>query len=545
MEDSTFLIATDGPLAADESLQCPITQMLMHDPVILSSGHAVELKALQEFWRTCPFALSNPVTREPMQTLEDMALVPGLHLRSAIDLHLSRLAPHVLPDGWQSRDPGHRSTRDELRALSARMHRIATSAKTMRLGGAMPATASAQARACLGVYDRDARLTNDRPSYTMRGGTHAVWFSAVKPDGSANDFWHAAETAHQGQAGGHVGVHDPAAVTLEGVTGQWQVAVQRQDDDASPHDAAEDVSDAGGAHGGGARAGGWVAAPGLHCQATGSADDLAGLLASSARAVVVAGKLPATAPERDFYRYACLGVFDRDASLTNGAPSYTKRGGKTALWFDAERDFWHLGAPEHRGGGQGWLHAHARGARVAECLTGPWSLARATPLDGRDDPPAGDDDDDAPTELVYMDVPLRCDAASVELVGALPDAMLGGGHAEASDPHGVARLLGLYDLYERSPVHGRPAYVQRGTQATTALWYAENGYWHVGRLDEIGRAAGPLCARGGGSAAGVGAAASGADLGPERLPEPASWQVHAGTGWVRAPTIRCRIPNSV
>lgn len=121
------------PSPPDELL-CPITQMLMRDPVILSSGHAVELEALGQFWQTCPFALANPVTREKLRSSEDVAIVPALQLRSSIDAYLGRLAPNAIPDGWPAKDPGPRSTREELRALSLRVHRIASA----RIGGLEP-----------------------------------------------------------------------------------------------------------------------------------------------------------------------------------------------------------------------------------------------------------------------------------------------------------------------------------------------------------------------------------------------------------------------
>ena len=179
------------PSSPDELL-CPITMKVMCNPVILSSGHAVELDALLAFWRTCPFAIVNPVTHEKLAGLEDVALVPALQVRSAVDAYLSTLPPGTAPDGWENANIGHRSTREELRVLSCRVHQVSTCATTVRLGGSLPRAANEQARACLGVYERDAKLTNDKPSYTKRGGSHALWFSSVKPDGTRNCFWHAA-----------------------------------------------------------------------------------------------------------------------------------------------------------------------------------------------------------------------------------------------------------------------------------------------------------------------------------------------------------------
>ena len=116
MEDQSLSLYADGPAHAaprteppDESLLCPITQLLMRDPVILSSGHAVELDALVKFWRTCPFALANPVTREPMRSAEDLALVPGLHLRGAIDAYVRRIVVNETTSAW--RRPWHRRER--------------------------------------------------------------------------------------------------------------------------------------------------------------------------------------------------------------------------------------------------------------------------------------------------------------------------------------------------------------------------------------------------------------------------------------------------
>ena len=200
----------DAPAASDSSppdeLLCPITQTLMRDPIVLTSGHAVDLEALLQFWRTCPFAMANPVTREPMKTLEDANLIPGLQLRSAIDAYLVRLPPGVVPDGWPSREPGPRSTREALKAVSARLYQIGTSASVVRIAGTLPPTATASASACLGVYERDGTLIHERPSYTSRDGARALWFSASKSDGSPNNFWHAAEVAFKGSAGGHLGI---------------------------------------------------------------------------------------------------------------------------------------------------------------------------------------------------------------------------------------------------------------------------------------------------------------------------------------------------
>ena len=233
-------------------------------------------------------------------------------------------------------------------------------------------------------------------------------------------------------------------------------------------------------------------------------------------------------------------------------PSYTRRGGSHAIWFDPELGFWHLGSAQHRGSGQGWLHAHAPDAWTAEAIRGPWSLARAPPADPEDEPPPLEGGGGQPRPLrgtLYVDVPLRCDPASVELTGALPDSMLGGAQdggagggadgaddgsgVEGSDVHGARGYFGIYDLYERSPVNGRPAYVQRGTQATRALWYAPDaGYWHFGPFDAIGTATGPtICAQD--ERNGVG--------GPERLQDAGSWQVNDGASWVRAPAMRCRV----
>lgn len=167
MEDSGDVLLVNNTAAAsldepDDSLLCPITHTLMRDPVILTSGHAVELAALLEFWRGCPFALCNPLTRERMHSAEDVALVPGLHLRGAIDAYICRLPVGAKPPGWAAREPGPRSTREELRGVSKRWHSIATSATSIRLGGQLPPTASALATACLGVYERDDTLTHGR-----------------------------------------------------------------------------------------------------------------------------------------------------------------------------------------------------------------------------------------------------------------------------------------------------------------------------------------------------------------------------------------------
>ena len=161
------------------------------------------------------------------------------------------------------------------------------------------------------MYERDEHLHNERPSYTSRSGTHAIWFSAVKADGSQNDFWHAAEVAHKGTACGHLGAHGPKAAAAERTEG-WQAAAQPSSG-SDPADAAA------------ASTAGWVAAPGVRCHAEGSAGDLAQLLSSAARAVVLSVKLPAAicGSERDFFKGACHGLFDLDGAPTNGRPSYT------------------------------------------------------------------------------------------------------------------------------------------------------------------------------------------------------------------------------
>ena len=549
MEDYATSVANLEPVP--EELLCPITQILMRNPVVLTSGHAVDLDALLTFWKTCPFALTNPMTKEPLGSPEDIALIPALHLRSAIDSYMSRLPPDVTPEGWTQREPGHRSTRAELRAIASRAFRIANASTTVRLGGALPPTATPHAHACLGLYERDATLTNDRPSYTKRGeGTHAIWFSDLKPDGSANGFWHAAEVAHKGSACGFLGAHDPNAVVAEGISSPWQVAAVVEEpprivevgegQDTTTNDSTPPPSP-------------WVGAPALRCEAAGTDESqLAALLSSSSKAIVISGTLPdeclKDANYAEHYK-SVLGVFDRDEALCNNGPSYTKRGGSTALWLGPERTFWHLGLPAHRGTGQGWLHApvgHNNEARVGERIMGPWQMASsvvggAEEEGGGDGPPAlegGGGEQQAAAALMrtprgtreYLNVPLRCDCAVIELTGALPDAMIG-----QADPHDVKGFLGVYDLFTglQSFVGGRPVYVQRGTRATRGLWYAEStGFWHCGPMDSIGQAKGPICAKdleGGGAG------------GPERLLDASSWQVNDGAQWLRALMLRCRV----
>ena len=51
MEDYATSVANLEPVP--EELLCPITQILMRNPVVLTSGHAVDLDALLTFWKTC------------------------------------------------------------------------------------------------------------------------------------------------------------------------------------------------------------------------------------------------------------------------------------------------------------------------------------------------------------------------------------------------------------------------------------------------------------------------------------------------------------
>eukprot|EP00900_Chrysochromulina_parva_P007563 jgi/Chrpa1/16808/Chrysochromulina_OHIO_Genome00003849-RA len=518
---------------------------VMCNPVILSSGHAVELDALLAFWRTCPFAIVNPVTHEKLAGLEDVALVPALQVRSAVDAYLSTLPPGTAPDGWENANIGHRSTREELRVLSCRVHQVSTCATTVRLGGSLPRAANEQARACLGVYERDAKLTNDKPSYTKRGGSHALWFSSVKPDGSRNCFWHAAEVQFKGSAAGHLGAHAPDNDVVEPPRrrGVWQAASaaptpsdgDENDDDDSDNEVSPTV---------GARAGGvsWVVAPDVYCGSASDEGEQAALMASSASAVVVSGTLPAilnAALHAEYYRTSLLGLFDRDVTLTNGRASYTRRGGSTFLWISPDHGHWHLGGREQHGSGRSSLHALATAdAVVAELITGPWTVRAPAPVQR----PEGTVEHalNAPT---YIEVPLWVDAASVELVGSLPDAMIG-----KADQHGAAAYFGLYDLLvDRGHVNGRPAYVQRGSRCARALWFVPHsaqlgfhlGFWHFGLMEQLGQACGPICAQEvaeGVNREGVATARAG----PAWLSDPASWQVNDGERWHKALVLRCR-----
>ena len=64
---------------------------------------------------------------------------------------------------------------------------------------------------------------------------------------------------------------------------------------------------------------------------------------------------------------------------------------------------------------------------------------------------------------------------------------------------------------------------------------------YFGKMEALGEAAGPICARnaddGSGSEAGDGAVGNGA--GPANLRDPASWMVNDGDSWLRAPVMRC------
>ena len=529
MEDWASSVAIDDTAdhAPPDELACPITQMLLRNPVILMSGHAVELDALMKFWETQPFSLTNPVTREKLSSLDELALVPGLQARTAIDAYLARLPPNVIPDGWLTKDPGTRSTREELRRITHRVHQIASSAGTIRLGGRLPHTADPRSVASLGVYDRDPQLMNGRPSYTARGGgSHAIWFSAIKADGSDNGFWHVAEVAFKGGACGHLGVHDPSAIVAERISGRWQAVAQ-----ATPEAPDEAAS---GERSSSAPSATWIAASEVRCDAEGTMDDLAALMASSASVVVVRGTLPPlTVAELSHAKaYAsCLGMFDRDEEPTDGRPSYTRRGGSAALWYSSESQFWHLGNGAHRGSPHGWFHSHAPLATAAERICGPWSLRCSSAVAAQE----GMEQD-----MEYVEVPLRCQTASVELSGVLPDVLIG-----QPDPHGLLSYFGKYDLHDED-VGGRPAYVQRGSRALRALWYSEStGFWYFGPMERLGQPVGPICARGVPAAGDNSVPSTLHDPttgtgGPERLKDVASWQVKKEESWVRALMMRCR-----
>ena len=537
------------PSSPDE-LICPITMKVMCNPVILSSGHAVELDALLAFWRTCPFAIVNPVTHEKLAGLEDVALVPALQVRSAVDAYLSTLPPGTAPDGWENANIGHRSTREQLRVLSCRVHQVSTCATTVRLGGSLPRAANEHARACLGVYERDAKLINDKPSYTKRGGSHALWFSSMKPDGTRNCFWHAAEVQFKGSAAGHLGAHAPDndAVEPPRRRGVWQAASAAptpSDGEENDDDSDDEVSPTVGARAGGVS---WVVAPDVHCGSASDEGEQAALMASSASAVVVSGTLPAilnAALHAEYYRTSLLGLFDRDVTLTNGRASYTRRGGSTFLWISPDHGHWHLGGREQHGSGQSSLHALATAdAVVAELITGPWTVRAPAPVQR----PEGTVEH-ALNAPAYIEVPLWVDAASVELVGSLPDAMIG-----KADQHGAAAYFGLYDLLvDRGHVNGRPAYVQRGSRCARALWFvphsAHLGFWHFGLMEQLGQACGPICAqevaegvnREGVNREGVNReGVATARAGPAWLSDPASWQVNDGERWHKALVLRCR-----
>lgn len=109
-------------------------------------------------------------------------------------------------------------------------------------------------------------------------------------------------------------------------------------------------------------------------------------------------------------------------------------------------------------------------------MPGPWVIASAgAAADGAAGGAAGGTAVGPAVEYTYVDVPLRCDPASVELTGALPDAMIIG----RADPHAAHAFFGMYDLYEMGPVGGRPAYVKRGSRAALALWFVSaTGFWY-------------------------------------------------------------------
>ena len=72
--------------------------------------------------------------------------------------------------------------------------------------------------------------------------------------------------------------------------------------------------------------------------------------------------------------------------------------------------------------------------------------------------------------------------------------------------------------------------VQRGSRGSRALWFAQDtGFWHFGPLEKIGSPVGPICAQ---DHSAVGR--------PERLANPAAWQVYDGVSWLHALMIRCR-----
>ena len=247
-------------------------------------------------------------------------------------------------------------------------------------------------------------------------------------------------------------------------------------------------------------------------------------MASSAHAIVLTGTLPAeliaTAGHAEHYA-SCLGTYDRDEEPLHGAPAYTKRGGTVALWRGATGVFWHVGGAAQRGTDQGWMHAPARDATSAERIAGPWSALVVAAEDSADGAPA----QEGVHERSYIAFPLRCETSTLELTGALPDTMIG-----HPDPHGVRPFLGVYDWYERRPVGGRAAYVQRGSRGSRALWFAQDtGFWHFGPLEKIGSPVGPICAQ---DHSAVGR--------PERLANPAAWQVYDGVSWLHALMIRCR-----
>lgn len=78
----------------------------------------------------------------------------------------------------------------------------------------------------MGRYERDARLTNARPSYTKHDGSAALWYSATKADGSPNHYWHVAGVEHRGGACGYLGAYDPDGLVAEGIAGPWQAGEQ-------------------------------------------------------------------------------------------------------------------------------------------------------------------------------------------------------------------------------------------------------------------------------------------------------------------------------
>jgi len=90
---------TDEP----EELMCPITRLMLRDPVVNLAGHTYERSALETYWTaqaTSTRGLMDPNTNQPVR---NRTLITNWDKRKDVAAWLER-HPDITPEGWETRE---------------------------------------------------------------------------------------------------------------------------------------------------------------------------------------------------------------------------------------------------------------------------------------------------------------------------------------------------------------------------------------------------------------------------------------------------------